>query len=408
MSERARETVGRTDFEVLYVRDVRTYPTRRSLHFKIRHSTTMTTFSTATVALAALLQLLILQSSHGFSSQHALQPIAARSTTSLGMIFDGGKSSDPTLPKDVKDAVSKCRASVQTALEQRLSRMDVEMPVGANFGVEKGGAGKKKGGGRMADALGDSSNGGAPTMDQLTKSDRELARIFVEMFQPLGGEHISCIFKDEGLAEQARKRWRNEVGASCRVLAIDRKGKSSRGGGMGGGGGKKGGKSKKKMGFAQKMAAEIEGDGTSGPFVLPEGTEVALFVAPGPKELVAVERICNDVGMGTLVILLNARLGKVTNYGTEQAKELFTEEFEPVFHLSAAPQSEAPGCLMHRAYPTDWILARKPKVGAPKTIATYSDKPTEEQCADAYNSIEISDMEKTTENLAENLAGWFK
>ena len=376
----------------------------------------MPSFSAASVALAALLQLLILQPSYGFSSLHnvrltTIRPRAstkhAPSTMSLSMIFDGGKNSDPTLPKDVKECVSRCRAAVQSALEQKMSRMDIEMPVGANFGVEKGAAGKKKGGGRMADALGDSSNGGAPTMDQLTKSDRELARIFVEMFQPLGGEHISCIFKDEGLAEQARKRWRNEVGASCRVLAVDRKGKSSRGGGMGGGG-KKGGKSKKKMGFAQKMAAEIEGDGTSGPFVLPEGTEVALFVAPGAKELVAIERICNEVGMGTLVILLNARLGKMTNYGTEQAKKLFTEEFEPVFHLSAAPQSEAPGCLMHRAYPTDWILARKPKVGAPKTIATYSDKPTEEQCAEAYDSIELSDMEKTTENLAENLAGWFK
>ena len=319
----------------------------------------------------------------------------------------GGKNSDPTLPKDVKDAVSRCRAAVQTALEQRLSRMDVEMPVGANFGVEKGAAGKKKGGGRMADALNDSTNGGgAPTMDQLTKSDRELARIFVEMFQPVGGEGISVIFKDEGLAEQARKRWRNEVGASCRVLAIDRKGKSARGG-MGGSG-KKGGKSKKKMGFAAKMAAEIDGDGTSGPFTLPEGTEVALFVSPGPKELVAIERICDEVGMGTLVVLLNARLGKVTNYGTKEAKELFTRKFEPVFHLAAAPQSEAPGCLLHRAYPTDWILARKPKVGAPKTIATYSEKPNESQFAEAYDSIELSDMEKTTENLVENIAGWFE
>ena len=319
----------------------------------------------------------------------------------------GGKNSDPTLPKDVKDAVSRCRAAVQTALEQRLSRMDVEMPVGASFGVEKGSAGKKKGGGRMTDALNDSTNGGgAPTMDQLTKSDRELARIFVEMFQPVGGEGISVIFKDEGLAEQARKRWRNEVGASCRVLAIDRKGKSARGG-MGGSG-KKGGKSKKKMGFAAKMAAEIDGDGTSGPFTLPEGTEVALFVSPGPKELVAIERICDEVGMGTLVVLLNARLGKVTNYGTKEAKELFTRKFEPVFHLAAAPQSEAPGCLLHRAYPTDWILARKPKVGAPKTIATYSEKPNESQFAEAYDSIELSDMEKTTENLVENIAGWFE
>ena len=63
---------------------------------------------------------------------------------------------------------------------------------------------------------------------------------------------------------------------------------------------------------------------------------------------------------------------------------------------------------MHRAYPTDWILARKPKVGAPKTIATYSEKPNESQFAEAYDSIELSDMEKTTENLVENIAGWFE
>ena len=362
----------------------------------IIRSSTMVAATSTSVALVGLLQLLLLHSCYAFSP-----PNPAATSTSLGMIL-GGKSSEPTLPKDVKDAVSRCRAAVQTALEQRLSRMDVEMPVGANFGVEKGAAGKKKGGGRMADALNDSTNGGgAPTMDQLTKSDRELARIFVEMFQPVGGEGISCIFKDEGLAEQARKRWRNEVGASCRVLAIDRKGKSARGG-MGGGG-----KSKKKMGFAAKMAAEIDGDGTSGPFTLPEGTEVALFVSPGPKELVAIERISNEVGMGTLVILLNARLGKITNYGTDEAKELFTKKFDPIFHLAAAPQSEAPGCLLHRAYPTDWILARKPKVGAPKTIATYSEKPNESQFAEAYDSIELSDVEKTTENLIDGVANWF-
>lgn len=316
----------------------------------------------------------------------------------------GGKSGgEPTLPRDVKDAVSKCRASVQTALEKRLSRMDIEMPVGANFGVEKGVGGGKKKGGRMADLNDDAP--GAPNLDQLQKSDRELARIFVEMFQPLGGEQICAVFKDEALAEGARKRWRGEVGADCRVIAVNMKGKFK--GGMGGEG-KRGGGKKKKMGFAAKMAAEIEGNGPSGPFALPDGTEVALFVSPGPKELIAIERICKEVGMGTLVILLNARIGKVTSFGTEAAAALFTEEFETVFHLAAAPQVEAPGCLLHRAYPSDWILARKPKVGPPKTIATYADKPSPEECAEAYDSIELSDMEKTAENVLENVAGWFK
>ncbi|EJK53736.1 hypothetical protein THAOC_26762 [Thalassiosira oceanica] len=39
-----------------------------------------------------------------------------------------GEKAEPQLPKDVKDAISKCRGAVQKALEDRLSRMDIEMP----------------------------------------------------------------------------------------------------------------------------------------------------------------------------------------------------------------------------------------------------------------------------------------
>eukprot|EP00566_Odontella_aurita_P009850 CAMPEP_0113530622 /NCGR_PEP_ID=MMETSP0015_2-20120614/3047_1 /TAXON_ID=2838 /ORGANISM="Odontella" /LENGTH=430 /DNA_ID=CAMNT_0000429375 /DNA_START=155 /DNA_END=1447 /DNA_ORIENTATION=- /assembly_acc=CAM_ASM_000160 len=365
---------------------------------------------------------------------------ASKSRTSLSMIGGlnlgggGGSSSaksEPTLPRDVKDAVSKCRQSVQEALAQRLSRMDVEFPVGTKFGVEKdskGGGGKKKGG-RLSGALGDDDSDGpvkgAPTRDQLDRSDRELARLFVDMFQPVGGENIAVCFNDEGLAENARKRWKDDSSAACRVLGIDRKGGGRKGGGGGAvakggmGGGmskKKGGKGvrsrKKAGGFAAKMAAELEGDGNSGPFALPEKCEVALFVAPGPKELIAVERICDDAGMGTLVVLLNARLGNPSvhsKFSTERAARLFDDEFEPVFHLGAAPQEEAPGCLLHRAYPGDWIVARKPKVGPPKTIMVTEDRrPTSEDCRDAYDSVEIGDVERAAENVLENVAGWFK
>ena len=33
------------------------------------------------------------------------------------------------MPRDVKDAVSKCQKAVQQALQDRCSRMDIEMPV---------------------------------------------------------------------------------------------------------------------------------------------------------------------------------------------------------------------------------------------------------------------------------------
>eukprot|EP00580_Thalassiosira_gravida_P016364 CAMPEP_0201668440 /NCGR_PEP_ID=MMETSP0494-20130426/19437_1 /ASSEMBLY_ACC=CAM_ASM_000839 /TAXON_ID=420259 /ORGANISM="Thalassiosira gravida, Strain GMp14c1" /LENGTH=298 /DNA_ID=CAMNT_0048148813 /DNA_START=115 /DNA_END=1009 /DNA_ORIENTATION=+ len=210
---------------------------------------------------------------------------------------------------------------------------DVEMPVGADFGVEnKKGSSKNKRGGNLSSLTGDDAdqqqNQEGLTMEKLETSNRELARLFVEMFQPLGGTHISAIFNDELLADQARERWSGDLSVECNIQAIDRKGYKTRNKilktkGMGNGGKKK----KKAKGFAAKMAEEMEEDGasssSSGPFALPTDTEVAIFVAPGPKELIAVERICNEAGMGTCVILLNARLSLVEKYATEEAADAF-------------------------------------------------------------------------------------
>jgi len=50
-------------------------------------------------------------------------------------------------------------------------------------------------------------------------------------------------------------------------------------------------------------------------------------------------------------------------------------------------------------------------VGPPKTIAAKEEggaKFTGEECREAYGTIEVSELEKGTEKLAENFAGWFK
>lgn len=287
------------------------------------------------------------------------------------------------------------------------------MPVGANFGVENKKASRNKRGNLSSLTGDDKEQEEGLTLEKLDTSDRELARLFVEMFQPLGGDHIAAVFNDEYLAGQARQLWNGDLAAECNVCAIDRKmkksvlGKQAYQKAMGMGGKKK---KKKAKGFAAKMAEELEDEGSSsGPFNLPKDTEVALFVSPGPKELVAIERICDEAGPGTCIILLNARLPLIEKYASEDACKLFTEEFLPVWSLTAAPQEEAPGCLMHRAYPGPWILARKPKVGPPKTIAEKDGaKFTEEECEEAYGSIEVTDLEKGRDMLAENFAGWFK
>jgi hypothetical protein len=240
------------------------------------------------------------------------------------------------------------------------------------------------------------------------------------MFQPLGGSHIATIFHDSNLADSAKQSWKNDSSAECKIMSLNKgqkmksmtKGKNSKGmgGGMGGGMGKAGkgmgmggsGRKSKKKQFATKMNEEFDAD-SSGPFQLPDGCELALFVAPTVKDMVTIKKLCSEVGMGTLVVLLNARLSLFENNPNQ---EFFEEEFESVFYLSVAPQEAAPGCLMNRAYPKDWIVARKPKVGAPKTIATYSDKPTEEECRAAYESIEVGDVEKAAEEVLTNVASW--
>jgi hypothetical protein len=245
---------------------------------------------------------------------------------------------------------------------------------------------------------------GGPTRDQLDQSDRELARIFVEMFQPVGGENIVVAFTEQDLADMAKKKWKDDSGASCRIMAMNRR--------KGGMGAAKKNKANKPKGFAAKLAAEMnddDNDGSAGgPFELGKNTEVALFVAPGPKELVVIEKICKEVGMGTLVILLNARLSKIKNFGTDAAKTLFTEEFESVFCLSAAAQEVAPDCLLYRGYPGDWIMARKPKVGQPKPLLVQNQKPTIDECQKAYESLELGDLERGVETALENVAGWFR
>lgn len=273
--------------------------------------------------------------------------------------------------------------------------------MGTKFGVEK--TPSQKGRNKLSTATEGSSNDGGPTKAILDQSDRELARLFVEMFQPVGGDNIVVAFVDDTLADAARQNWKNDYGATSRIMAMNRRG-----------GVVKSDKSKKTkgMGFAAKLAAEVADAETGRPtgrsFDLPQGTEVALFVAPGPKELVVIEKICNRVGMGTLVILLNARLSKITNFGTDAATKLFMEEFSPVFSLTAAPQNEAPGCLLYRAFPGDWVLARKPKIGQPKTILTQSTKPTNEECKQAFDEQEIGDLERNVEGFVENIAGWFR
>ena len=76
----------------------------------------------------------------------------------------------------------------------------------------------------------------------------------------------------------------------------------------------------------------------SRPLKLPDGCELASFVSPTVKDLVTIKNVWHDVGMGTLVVLLNAGLSLIDNFGSDENKECFENDFESVFYLSVAPQ----------------------------------------------------------------------
>jgi Domain of unknown function (DUF1995) len=307
-------------------------------------------------------------------------------------LFMGSKAKSlPQLPRDVKDAVSRCREATQAALQDRISRMDIEFPVGTKFSIEKAGNSKKR--------KGINTDDNKPTKDDFDRSDRELARIFVEMFQPVGGDNLIVTFSDEELARAAKNQWSGDATAAAQIVSMNRR-KSLK-------------KTKKSppMGFAATLAAEVDDEvDESGPFRLPSNTEVAMFVAPGPKELLTIKGICENVGMGTLVILLNARLSTINNFGSSTGEVLFRKEFQSVFSLAAANQASAPGCLLHRTYGKNWILARKPKVGPPETILVQEMKPTDEECRFALDELGLSSDAATNivESAALGIAQWFR
>lgn len=183
------------------------------------------------------------------TSFHIPRPSFTGSTNlQISNLFNN-EPSDPQLPADVKEAVSKCRAAVQKGLASKLSRMDVEFPVGTKFGVENTSSNKKRGG-KLASAMADQeSNTSGVTKAMLETSDRELARLFVEMFQPVGGDSISVVFSDDALQNMAGASWKGDPTASCRIMSVTRgKKRKSAIKGMGGMGGKK----EEETGFCRK------------------------------------------------------------------------------------------------------------------------------------------------------------
>ena len=99
-------------------------------------------------------------------------------------------------PIKTSNVLTKMTQSTQKALQDRTSRMEIELPPGSDFGVEASGKqGSKRGVG----------NNETPA-NQLKRANREAARLVADMFSSISSSTVA-LFPSEGEASDARVKW---------------------------------------------------------------------------------------------------------------------------------------------------------------------------------------------------------
>eukprot|EP00667_Euglena_gracilis_P010297 EG_transcript_10484 len=296
----------------------------------VAQGTAPSTVLAALATLATLAAFLCRALRGGRHSPSPLAPMAMAAATG------GPFSSKRTVPRDIKETLAQLRESVQRALENRQSRMDVELPAGSKFGVE--------------------SDDKAKGPQLIQRSDRELARIFVEMFQPIG-DSLLVAFPDDRQAAAAREKWPSVAGKVVSLTASSKR---------------------PKTGFGAKSSPAEKATPSVDPAVGLRQAEVILVVAPTPETYDLVESISKERGNNCCIILLNARLHQATFANAKQGAYL-RSAFKPVFHLRPLLAKDGgvngvDGILLH-TYPEGWLVARKPRFGPPVVLLESPDAP---------------------------------
>ena len=247
----------------------------------------------------------------------------------------------PSYPTKINQVVSKMTAATQKALQNRLSRIEIELPPGVEFGVEAA-KGKSKTFAEMSPS------------DRIKKSNREAARLFTEMFKIIAPTTV-CMFPSEDEASMARNIWGSTF--SGQVLSIDAAAAS------------KGATNLRSRRFSieEQEAALLGSDG----IYVPDGTEVLILVGPKSKDMKKVKRIHEKLGLDTLIILLNGR-ATVTqtikknkeNNKDDENNDWISSEFESVFNYappSTSGQLVDRELLLYHEMGEKWYIAEKDK-----------------------------------------------
>lgn len=255
-------------------------------------------------------------------------------------------------PARIKTVVSRLTASTQKALKAQLSRIIVDLPPGAEFGIESA---KKSAFSKSSDPA-----------DQVRRSSREAARLFTEMFSVLGSTTV-VQFPTDSEASSARSSWGGKFKGT--VLATEQQ--ASKGYGSNA-------LFSKRFTEEERKAALLGKDG----IYVPDGTEVFIMVGARQQDLAKVLQLHRTVGLDCLVILLNAYLpsshAEKGENRTLSVGEEIDQAFERVFHY--APPKLRPEVigkrelLLFHEMKGPWYLAEKPTKFTPSVVEGMVDK----------------------------------
>lgn len=244
-----------------------------------------------------------------------------------------------TYPVKLRNVVSKMKGAAQQALQNRVSRMEVELPPAADYGVEKGG---------VFDNL--------PELEKVKRSNREAARLFTEMFSMLGSTTV-VLFTTEAEARAAKTSFKGFAG---QCLSIDSAGKSAKGFSN---------LRSRRFTAEEQEAALLGSDGV----YVPDDTEVLIIPSPRAKDFKKIKKVHEKFGDGTVIILLNARVDAVEILQGKEESDLdwVRREFQPVFFYtppivvnSRGTGEELPDHLQYYEYPNNmWYIAKNEKGG---------------------------------------------
>jgi len=270
------------------------------------------------------------------------------------------------VPQDTAAVVQGLKRSTENTLNLAISRLDVEVPPAYQLGVE----GDQKQGRLLDDKM------AADNKREIARSDRELARIFVEMMQPVG-DGLVVAFRTKALANAAKRTWKLDP-SEATIISFPEKSKSA---------------------FAAEVSAPAEFRKT----LSKVKCLCLLVVAPYLDQLRLVNDLSNTVGDAMGIMLLNARIhgrDRTTQKLPAKLKKEMMENFVPSYHIRFLERKNS--ILFHAMGGeglSPWLVAQQRELfgGRPVTqeILRSKDEPTPAQVEQAFEEYDTKERSVT-------------